>query len=854
MRFTAAIALFLLALCAPASAVAGTFAVPFGGGTPMLAAGWTPRPDAGAVCAYEGTGTVFLNAGTLAAHSGCLYLFNAPAAAQILAVNVSLAYAKASTASALCAYSFGALPGDTMRRCSGRVVHERHRRERRQLGGARSLQRGRHADCARNVASEQRRLHEWLGHAQRSDRSGARRQRPDRDSDRALRGAELGGGRSARAARPRFPTRSTGAARWGFVARRARGSAAQPSAAARRSTWARWQTGPIRSRSTRSRTPTPAPAWARWPSRVDRTAPTQPGIRVEPDAAAPATGWWGHGPIALTVSSPTANDVAASTVRVYGPSGALAFQASSAGAVTHASVPASAFAAVGAYEVDVTECDAAGHCTASPRAGLHWDAAPPRAAADGFAPPLGAIAARDGAHLSWPASAAPRARAASPAGFSASAATPASARAQALAASAWEAGVPGVSEAAVPAALIRGGERVCLAVRLLSGAGIALGVGRRALCRRRRAAARDRLGGGVPWSGGAQTLALAAGDASGAAFSQVLLDGAVAATTGGSITISGEGAHVLRVVARDGAGNETVVERTLGVDASPPVIGARRDRLRGARGARRRRGRAVGRRPRRGAPRRHCARDPARGRRAHRGRARARGLRAGRRRSDRARPDASSPAQRCELSASLPVRPLPVAAGLSVVARPRDRPGRRRRAGAACGSGRIRRAARRGSSAPTPTRAGGTFAVRVRPRRTTRYAVAVPESQQLRGLAERVAGTRARDRAHRRRCTLRVRGDRLRRPRPLRRPRRGHAPAPARARRARRALGRGLPRARPARACASSATGRVWGTCSDPAERPRPRLDLPPRAGRALEHLAVAHAVERVARACSCPL
>ena len=65
MRTISSIALFLLALCVPAGALAGTFVVPFGGGTPMLAAGWTPMPDAGAVCAYEGTGTVFLNAGTL---------------------------------------------------------------------------------------------------------------------------------------------------------------------------------------------------------------------------------------------------------------------------------------------------------------------------------------------------------------------------------------------------------------------------------------------------------------------------------------------------------------------------------------------------------------------------------------------------------------------------------------------------------------------------------------------------------------------------------------------------------------------------------------------------------------------
>ena len=50
MRITAVIALFLLALCAPAHALAGTFVVPFGGGTSMLAAGWAPRADAPAVC------------------------------------------------------------------------------------------------------------------------------------------------------------------------------------------------------------------------------------------------------------------------------------------------------------------------------------------------------------------------------------------------------------------------------------------------------------------------------------------------------------------------------------------------------------------------------------------------------------------------------------------------------------------------------------------------------------------------------------------------------------------------------------------------------------------------------------
>jgi hypothetical protein len=58
-------------------------------------------------------------------------------------------------------------------------------------------------------------------------------------------------------------------------------------------------------------------------------------------------------------------------------------------------------------------------------------------------------------------------------------------------------------------------------------------------------------------------------------------------------------------------------------------------------------------------------------------------------------------------------------------------------------------------------RADGTFAVRVRPRRTTRYAVAVSESQQFRGLVERVAGT-VPVTAHIEALHLRVRGDQLR--------------------------------------------------------------------------------------------
>ena len=45
--------------------------------------------------------------------------FNAPGYGQIVAVNVAYGFAKASPASALCTYSFAAVPGDTLRHCAG---------------------------------------------------------------------------------------------------------------------------------------------------------------------------------------------------------------------------------------------------------------------------------------------------------------------------------------------------------------------------------------------------------------------------------------------------------------------------------------------------------------------------------------------------------------------------------------------------------------------------------------------------------------------------------------------------------------------------------------------------------------
>ena len=135
---------------------------------------------------------------------------------------------------------------------------------------------------------------------------------------------------------------------------------------------------------------------------VDRNAPAQPQLHVVPDQAAITAGWWGHAPVALSLSTGTAADVVSSRLRVYDPAGALVLDQTSAGALAAASVPASALAASGMYGVDVVECDAAGHCTASARADLRWDGAAAPVPADAPAPPLGSLAARDGAHLTWP--------------------------------------------------------------------------------------------------------------------------------------------------------------------------------------------------------------------------------------------------------------------------------------------------------------------------------------------------------------------------------------------------------------------------------------------------------------------
>ena len=739
MRSITALVAALFVLAIPMPAAAGTFTVPFGNGIFMGAAGWSSKADAGAQCGYEGTGTVYLNAGTLAAHSGCFSIFNAPADAQIVAVNTTLGYVKASAATALCAYSFAAVAGDTMRHCDGGTTANAVA-----TSGANWFEMGIYNEGGAPIAIATARANNIVfasGWVTLSDPTA-----PGLAANGPT-GVQTGVSATVQwevwdpeSGAPSVAYAIDGGARIGLQGQAcswlcgpgATGSAAIDLSAladgphsvtvyAHSYADAEAQVGPI--------------AFT-----VDRNAPAQPQVQVAPDAAAPASGWWGHGPLALTVTTPTAADVTTTRLRVYGPAGSAVLDETTAGARTSASVPASVLTADGAYEVDVVQCDPGGHCATSPRAGFHWDGSAPAAGDDAFAPPLGIAAARDGAHLLWPGSAvAPRGSGLA-GGFTGIGATPAAARAAALAATEPAPGLPGVAETAIPAALIHGAEQVCLAVRPRSGAGIA------ALAAGVRCAAVDEqppvltVSGALRWSAGAQTLALTASDASGAVVSDVLLDGVAVAAPIDAVTVAGEGEHVLRAVAHDGAGNEAVAERSLGIDSTPPVIGAVTadflareirvdvsDALAGVALADVRIGGAQLETRLSADGRTAIARVPA-----------ALVL-------DGAPvtvrvADAALPANADQIASALPVRVLPALTGLAVAS------GRVTGRAAAGGAVRVALWAYPKGRAPrlertVATSASGSFELRVHPTRTTRYAVAVVASQRVQGLAERVAGT-----------------------------------------------------------------------------------------------------------------
>ena len=244
----------------------------------------------------RGRGTVFLNAGTLAAHSGCLYLFNAPGQAQIVAVNTTFGYAKASSATGLCAYSFAAQPGDTLRRCSGGTYAECRGDQRRQLGRARSLQRRRHAHRDLHAARQQHRLLERVGDARRPHRTGTRRPSGRPACSRGFRRRSSGRRPTPRAALRPSRTRSTVVLRWECEARPARGSAAPGAGGS-----AAIDLGAARRRAALGDRVRPVVCRCGRERRSDRIHGRSHAARATADPRGagrlgPAGGWWGHAP------------------------------------------------------------------------------------------------------------------------------------------------------------------------------------------------------------------------------------------------------------------------------------------------------------------------------------------------------------------------------------------------------------------------------------------------------------------------------------------------------------------------------------------------------------------------------
>src|SRR4051794_40703847 len=508
----------------------------------MTSAGWVTNGQAGPICGFEGVGTLWLNAGTLPAHSGCFYLFNAPAHAQIVAVNVSHSLAKASAATGLCSYSFAAVAGDTIHHCSGGSFADAIA-----TSGANWAELGIYNEGDAGIAIATPRANNIVyagGWVTISDPT-----KPElwangptgvQSGDAALLQWSANDSESGS---PAVTYAIDGGAR---VAIRGQACSWICSTLVNGSVLLDLSVLPDGPHAVTVYAKSYADeetGYGPFAFRVDRTAPAQPLVRVVPDAAAAAAGWWGHAPVALSVSTATAPDVDGSMLRVYGPSGALVHQAAFAGALTSAAIPASALIADGTYELDVSECDGAGHCATSSRAVFRWDGSPPPVPADATASPLGVLAARDGAHMTWPELGGAGGRSGIAGAFTGVGATPAAARVQALAAAEWQAGVPGTSETSIAAASVHAAERVCLAVRPVSGAGIAASSSGVRCALVDEGAPDVSVVGARRWSGGAQAVGLTTSDANGAAVTQGVLVRVPAAMGGDGVKGAGAASH-----------------------------------------------------------------------------------------------------------------------------------------------------------------------------------------------------------------------------------------------------------------------------------------------------------------------
>jgi hypothetical protein len=592
-RLLAALAVVAGVLALPGSAVAGQFAVGWGSG-PMNGNGWATRLDgtSGAQCGFEDIGTVFLGAGTLASHTGCFELFNAPAQSSILGVEVWFTLAKASAAPALCARSFtGGFSRVPLNQCAS--VSDAHASIPVDgSAGAKWVELGLYNDGSTPVTLTTARANNirfergWvllddptgpaavslagIGHVVTGDAEAVAWSATDPESSIGRVTATIDGTLTVPVVGDGcVSVFQCGATRSGTVSLTGLSGLADG-----------WHRLDLQA-SSAGGVATTAVTF-----RSDHGAPGPPGLSLAPDPF--SLGPW-RGRLGLLTVAGTAPDAVATGVRLLDGAGAGAWSTSIGAPVGTTVLPDPAEA--GPFAIDAWQCDDVGHCGGAARLEGLFDPATPADAATADEPGwVGAAAAAEGTRLAWPPLSGPAPASGVAAGFVGLG--PGRAEAQAAAvtgARAWsppsgppEAGRPGETLAAVPAALVHGAARVCVAVIPVSSAGHLASlaperVGTRCI-RVDEEPPTMALEAPAGWSGGRATLTAISADAgSGVADVEATLDGAPAAVVAGHVAVAAEGDHLVHVRVTDRAGNDREATAHVRVDeTAPSLVGAPR--------------------------------------------------------------------------------------------------------------------------------------------------------------------------------------------------------------------------------------------------------------------------------------
>jgi hypothetical protein len=573
-------------LLLPRGAEGGQFALAWGP-QPMNGNGWTTRLDGttASQCGFEDVGTVLLGATTLAPHAGCFELFNAPAGSSILGVDAWYDLAKASTAPGLCARSYtGGVSNTPLNQCA--PVTDAH------AGipvdgtsGAKWIELGLYNTGSTPVTLTTARANNVrfghglvvlddptgpasvsvgaIDHVVTGDTEALAWSATDPESSIGHAAVTIDGApASSMIADGCVSIFLCGATRSGTVTLTGLGALAD---------------GPHRLALQVSSAGGSAAATVTF--RSDHGAPAAPVLTLAADPF--SLGPWRGRLGAVTVTG-TASDAVSTVARLLDAAGAVTWSAGlgAPAATTMAPDPARA----GPFALEAWQCDDAGHCGAARRIeGLFDPATPPEAATIDEPGWLGAAAATEGTRLVWPPLAGAPPVSGVTAGFvglgrapdEAAAAAADAARSWAPPAGAPTAGQPGEATATVPAAIVHGAGRVCLAVVPVSGAGHPAplsGVGTRCI-RVDEEPPSLRLDAPLGWSGGPATVTAVVDDAaSGVAGMEATVDGVPAVPTGNRLVVGAEGDHLVHVRATDRAGNDREATARVRVDGTAPSL------------------------------------------------------------------------------------------------------------------------------------------------------------------------------------------------------------------------------------------------------------------------------------------